>query len=93
MVFADVDPLTGAPRDALLLAAEDAEALKLADGAPVLVRSEHGELKARVHLAPIRPGNVQVFFPGGQRAAAAREAGSPRPEVPDYNAVVEILPR
>ena len=65
MVYAGVDPLTGAPRDALLLAAEDAEALKLADGAPVLVRSEHGELKARVHLAPIRPGNVQVFFPEG----------------------------
>ncbi len=92
MVFAEVDPLTGAPRDALLLAAEDAAALKLVDGAKVLVRSEHGELAARVHLAPIRPGNVQVFFPEGNVLLphGKRDPGS---DVPDYNAVVEILPR
>ncbi len=92
MVFAEVDPLTGAPRDALLLAAEDAEALHLGNGAPVLVRSEHGELEARVHLAPIRPGNVQVFFPEGNVLLphGRRDPGS---GVPDYNALVEILPR
>ena len=92
MVFAEVDPLTGAPRDALLLAAEDAKTLNVANGARVLVRSEHGELKARVHLAPIRPGNVQVFFPEGNVLLphGKRDPGS---DVPDYNAVVEILPR
>lgn len=92
MVFAAVDPLTGAPRDALLLAAEDAEVLKLRNGAPVLVRSEHGELKARVHLAPIRPGNVQVFFPEGN-VLLPHGRRDPSAEVPDYNALVEILPR
>jgi predicted molibdopterin-dependent oxidoreductase YjgC len=92
MVFAAVDPLTGAPRDALLLAAEDAEALQLGNGAPVLVRSEHGELKARVHLAPIRPGNVQVFFPEGN-VLLPHGKRDPSAEVPDYNALVEILPR
>jgi molybdopterin-dependent oxidoreductase alpha subunit len=92
MVFAAVDPLTGAPRDALLLAAEDAEALKLGDGAPVLVRSEHGELPARVHLAPIRPGNVQVFFPEGN-VLLPHGHRDPGAEVPDFNALVEILPR
>ena len=58
----------------------------------VLVRSEHGELKARVHVAPIRPGNVQVFFPEGNVLLphGKRDPGS---DVPDYNAVVEILPR
>jgi molybdopterin-dependent oxidoreductase alpha subunit len=92
MVFAAVDPLTGAPRDALLLAAEDAEALKLQEGAPVLVRSDHGELRARVHLAPIRPGNVQVFFPEGNVLLphGRRDPGS---QVPDFNALVEILPQ
>ena len=38
-------------------------ALGVADGDAVLVRSAHGEMRARVHLAPIRPGNVQAFFP------------------------------
>jgi molybdopterin-dependent oxidoreductase alpha subunit len=92
MVFAKVDPLTGASRDALLLAAEDAASLDLADGAPVLVRSEHGELEARIHVAPIRPGNVQVFFPEGNVLLphGRRDPGS---GVPDYNAEVEILPR
>ena len=46
---------------------------------------------ARVHLAPIRPGNVQVFFPEGN---VLLPAGPPDPAsgVPDYNALVEILP-
>ena len=75
MVYAEVDPLTGAARDALFLGAKDAEALGVKEGAAVLVRSEHGELHARVHLAPIRPGNVQVFFPEGNVLAAAGPAG------------------
>ncbi len=62
------------------------------EGAAVLVRSEHGELHARVHLAPIRPGNVQVFFPEGN-VLLPRGRLDPESGVPDYNAVVEILPR
>jgi molybdopterin-dependent oxidoreductase alpha subunit len=92
MVFAATDPLTGAARDALLIAAEDAERLGLRDGAPVVVRSEHGEMAARVHLASIRPGNVQVFFPEGNVLLphGRRDPGS---GVPDYNAAVEVRPR
>jgi molybdopterin-dependent oxidoreductase alpha subunit len=91
MVFAAVDPLTGAPRDALLIAREDAEQLGLPEGAPVLVRSEHGELAARLQVAPIRPGNVQVFFPEGNVLLphGRRDPGS---GVPDYNTEVEIRP-
>jgi molybdopterin-dependent oxidoreductase alpha subunit len=92
MVFAAVDPLTGASRDALLIAPEDAERLGLQEGAPVLVRSEHGELAAHVQVAPIRPGNVQVFFPEGNvlLPQGRRDPGS---GVPDYNTEVEIRPR
>jgi predicted molibdopterin-dependent oxidoreductase YjgC len=91
MVFAAVDPLTGASRDALLIAREDAERLGLPEGAPVLVRSEHGELAARLRVAPIRPGNVQVFFPEGNvlLPLGRRDPGS---GVPDYNTEVEIRP-
>ncbi len=91
MVYAAVDPLTGAGRDALFVGAHDAETLGVKEGAPVLVRSEHGELRARVHLAPIRPGNVQVFFPEGN-VLLPRGRLDPESGVPDYNAIVEILP-
>jgi molybdopterin-dependent oxidoreductase alpha subunit len=90
MVFQERDPLTGAPRDALFMSADDARELGLRDADVVCVRSEVGEVRARVHLAPIRSRNVQMFFPeanplirAGQRDDVAL--------VPDYNAVVEIV--
>jgi molybdopterin-dependent oxidoreductase alpha subunit len=90
MVWNDKDPLTGAPRDALFLAEVDAARLRVRDGDPVVVRSAHGELRARVHCAPIRPGNVQAFFPEANvlLPAGPRDVSG----VPDYNTVVEVLP-
>ncbi len=89
MVYAQRDPLTGAMRDALFMAADDVSARGFAEGDPVVVRSEHGELRARVHVSPLRPGNVQVFFPEGN---VLLRVGKRDPEsgVPDYNAVVTI---
>jgi anaerobic selenocysteine-containing dehydrogenase len=92
MIYAEVDPLTGAARDGLFLSAKDAETLGVQEGAAVLIRSEHGEMDARVHLSPIRPGNVQVFFPEGN-VLLPRGRVDPEAGVPDYNALVEILPR
>ena len=90
MVFRDRDPLTGADRDALFISAKDADRIGVGNGDPLLVRSGCGEVRARAHVARIRPGNVQMFFPecnplirSGQRDASG---------VPDYNAVVEVLP-
>ena len=91
MVWSDVDPLTGAPRDALFLADADAETLGVADGDQVIVRSAYGEIKARVHLAPIRAGNVQAFFPEANPLLAPGRR-DPISGVPDYNAVVEVIP-
>jgi predicted molibdopterin-dependent oxidoreductase YjgC len=91
MVWNDIDPLTGAARDALFVAADDAVALGVRDGAPVLVRSAYGEMRARVHVAPIRPGNVQAFFPEANPLLSPARR-DPISGVPDYNAVVEVLP-
>jgi predicted molibdopterin-dependent oxidoreductase YjgC len=91
MVWRDDDPLTGAPRDALFISAQDAAGLHVAEGAPILVRSEAGEVRARVHLAPLRPGNLQMFYP---ECNPVIRAGVRDPDsfVPDYNAVVELIP-
>ncbi len=91
MVHASIDPLTGAARDALLMAPADALALGVHDGDRVVVSSDIGSMQARVHLADLRPGNVQVFFPEGNvlLRPARRDAAS---GVPDYNAVVTVAP-
>jgi anaerobic selenocysteine-containing dehydrogenase len=91
MVMGDTDPLTGAGRDALFIAPQDAARLGLRRGDLVMVRPETGEVRARVLPAPMRPGNLQMFFP---ECNALIRGGVRDPEsgVPDYNAVVQLEP-
>jgi molybdopterin-dependent oxidoreductase alpha subunit len=91
MVHGDVDPLTGARRDSLFISDADADRLGLSEGAPVIVRSTHGELRALVHRAPLRPGNVQVFYPEGN--VLLPSGPRDRSGVPDYNTTVEVVPQ
>jgi anaerobic selenocysteine-containing dehydrogenase len=89
MVQSSQDSLTGATREAVLISALDAERLGLAGGQEVRVRSATGELRCRVHLAPIAPGNVQVHWPEGN-VLVAGGVRSPEAGIPDYNARVTI---
>jgi molybdopterin-dependent oxidoreductase alpha subunit len=91
MVWQERDPLTGAGRDALFLSDADAGTLGVADGDAVLVRSDYGEMRARVHVAAIRPGNVLAFFPEANLLLSPARH-EPLSRVPDYNAVVEVVP-
>lgn len=91
MVFRDVDPLTGARRDAVLMAAADLATLGIADGDAVEVRSRYGSLRGTARVAAIRPGNVQVFFPEGN-VLVATDDGCPVSGIPAYTEVVEVLP-
>jgi molybdopterin-dependent oxidoreductase alpha subunit len=90
MVWTEVDPLTGASRDALLVSESDAAVLGVRTGDALLVRSPHGEMRARAHVAPIRPGNVQAFFPEANVLLAPNRR-DPISGVPDFNAVVEVV--
>jgi predicted molibdopterin-dependent oxidoreductase YjgC len=90
MVFREHDPLTGADRDALFICAEDAARLGVGAGDAVAVSSATGRVDARVYIARMRPGNVQMFFPECNPLIAA---GRRDPSgVPDYNALVEVAP-
>ena len=91
MVWKSTDPLTGASRDALFLAPGDARRLGVEEGDAVRVRSDTGELRARVKMARIREGNVQMFFPEANPLILPGRR-DPVALVPDYNAVVEVLP-
>ncbi len=83
------DALTGATREAVLVSAHDAERLGFAGGQEVWVRSATGELRCRVHVAPIAPGNVQVHWPEGN-VLVAGGVRSPEAGIPDYNARVTL---
>lgn len=91
MVQADADPLTGAARDEVLISPADAARLGLAAGTEVVVRSQTGELRGRLRLAPVKPGNLQVHWPEGN-VLVAGGVRSPVADIPDYNAMVSIHP-
>ncbi|OGF56502.1 MAG: formate dehydrogenase [Candidatus Fraserbacteria bacterium RBG_16_55_9] len=85
------DPLTGAQRDEVFLSPEDARALEMSEGDPVLLRSEAGEYRGRVKLMSIKPRNVQTHWPEGN-VLIKHGVCDPVCGIPNYNALVQVLP-
>jgi anaerobic selenocysteine-containing dehydrogenase len=73
------------------LNAEDAAGLGLAEGDPVLLRSDVGELRGRVKLMAIQRHNVQIHWPEGN-VLIKRDLRDPNCGIPDYNAWVQLIP-
>jgi predicted molibdopterin-dependent oxidoreductase YjgC len=90
MVQSARDDHTGASRDAVLISRADADALGIADGQPLLLASESGEYRGRAHLAPVKPGTLQVYWPEGE--VLIDHVHRARAGVPDYNALVTVTP-
>ena len=89
MVLADKDPLTGAKRDEIVIAAQDAERLGLRNGDAVVLRNQLGELGGRIKIDRIKPGCLQAHWP---EANVLIPAGRLDPSgVPDYNVAVELV--
>jgi predicted molibdopterin-dependent oxidoreductase YjgC len=89
MVHRDVDALTGAHREDVLMSHEDSARLGLADGDRIVVRSEAGEFHGRCKISPIAPGNIQIHWPEGN-ALVTRGVADPECGIPDFNAEVEV---
>jgi molybdopterin-dependent oxidoreductase alpha subunit len=87
MVQGASDPITGAVREAVLMSGEDARQLGLEHDDPVLLTNEFGEFRGRVCVAPMRPGNLEVYWPEGELLIDRRRR-SPQAGIPDYNAIV-----
>ncbi len=91
LIYADVDPLTGAARDAVFMNPDDAAELHLANDDRVTLVNETGRFDGRAFLAPIASGNIQVHWPEGNviipTGRCERIGG-----VPDYSAVVRVEP-
>jgi molybdopterin-dependent oxidoreductase alpha subunit len=89
LIYAEIDPLTGAGRDAVYMSGEDAGALHLRGGDRITLVNDLGRYEGTVFLAPIAPGNLQIHWPEGN-VIIRRGVVEPRGGVPDYNAWVRI---
>lgn len=89
MVHGAVDPLLGAGRRDILMAESDAEELGLREGAHIRLTSPHGVFEGPVRLAPLRPGNLEVYWPESN-AILPDAAVDPASLQPDYNAQVRV---
>jgi predicted molibdopterin-dependent oxidoreductase YjgC len=89
LIYAEVDPLNNASRDAILISSEDAAALHLVAGDRIALVNEVGRFEGHAHPAPIAPGNLQIHWPEGNliiRKGVVAALGG----VPDYNAHVRL---
>jgi molybdopterin-dependent oxidoreductase alpha subunit len=89
MVQRDIDPLTGAARDAVLISADDAARLGVTHGAAIELRSPHGVFAGRAHIAPMRAGNLEVHWPEGNVLLSGVRR-DPASLEPDYNIEVTV---
>jgi len=89
LVYAEVDPINGSPRDAVLMNPDDAATLHLIQGDRVALSNDIGRLEARVFLAPIASGNLQIHWPEGN-VIIRRGVTEPLSHVPDYNTQVSV---
>ncbi len=92
IIHARKDSINGATRDALLISAQDAAELGVSTGDPVLVKSDNGSsMEFTIRVDQIQPRSVQAYWPECnlliRRRVCDVAAG-----VPDYNAIVEIVP-
>jgi molybdopterin-dependent oxidoreductase alpha subunit len=89
LIYAEVDPLTGAQRDAIFMNPDDAASLQLVDGDRVTLVNDVGRMVGHVFLAPIARGNLQVHWPEGNVILPTGKV-DPTGGVPDYTAVVRV---
>lgn len=89
MVQEKKDTITGAGRDAVLMSQEDAERLGLKEGDRVVLKNDLGDLRGRVYVAQVKPGNLQVHWPEGN-VLLDKMKRSPVGGVPDYNGLVHL---
>jgi molybdopterin-dependent oxidoreductase alpha subunit len=89
LIYAEVDPLNGAQRDAILMNPDDAAELHLVHEDRIALTNDLGRYDGRVFLAPIARGNLQMHWPEGN-VIVHRGMVDPAGMVPDYNAWVRV---
>jgi molybdopterin-dependent oxidoreductase alpha subunit len=89
LIYAAVDPINDASRNAVLMNADDAAQLHLIHGDRIVLTNGVGRFEGQVFLAPMARGNLQIHWPEGNviiRRGVVDAGGG----VPDYNAEVKV---
>jgi molybdopterin-dependent oxidoreductase alpha subunit len=89
LIYDEIDPITGAARDAVFINPEDAAMLHLSNRDRIALVNDLGRLEGRVFFAPIARGNLQVHWPEGNviiRRGVVETLGG----VPDYNCQARV---
>jgi predicted molibdopterin-dependent oxidoreductase YjgC len=89
LIYAEVDPLNGAARDAVLMNTDDAALLHLIHGDRIALINDIGRYEGRVFLAPLARGNLQIHWPEGN-VIIRRGITDPHGGVPAYKASVTV---
>src|SRR5262245_27370138 len=89
MIQREVDPLTGAAREAVFISSDDLKRLSLQSGQRVRLTSADGISEGTLRQASIKPGNLEVHWPEGNILLSGT-AIDPDSMEPDYNAVVTL---
>jgi len=87
MVQRATDPLTGASRNDVFIAKEDAQRLGVKEGQCIRLVSNAGTYVGRAKIDTIKPGNLEVHWPEGNCLLSREEMDFESGE-PDYNAIV-----
>ncbi|MBU7593055.1 FdhF/YdeP family oxidoreductase [Metabacillus halosaccharovorans] len=89
MVYKETDPFNGADRYDVLMNADDAKQLSIAEGEGIVVYNGFGVFQGRAKFVDIASGNLEVHFPEGNfllpRGRYEKYAG-----IPDYNITVTV---
>ncbi len=90
IIYANKDLLNGAMRDDILMAQEDADRLGVKNGDAIILSNDRGEFRGWVKIDRVKPGSLQGYWPEVNVLvpAGCLDASG----VPDYNAVVEVVP-
>jgi len=92
MVHEDTDPNNAAPRNAVLMSAEDAKRLGLRSGDAVELKNDFGTYHGKVKLAPVATGTLEIHWPEGN-VLVDPNARSPLAAIPAYKEISAMLER
>ena len=90
VVYEDADLYRGnLRRDVVMLAAEDAARLGVAEGDPVEVRTEAGRMRVVAAIVDIRAGNLAMYYPEANALVPRRL--DPRSKTPAFKSVIATV--
>lgn len=89
MIYSNTDPFNNADRYDVLINAEDARELRIAEGEAIVVYNGYGTFQGRAKFEATKRGNIQVHWPEGNvlipKGVYEKFAG-----IPEYNTAVKI---